>query len=112
MVGIINFTWAIGKPAEVTWVSISGARANIYFELHDQGPHSLRIEYAGSQEVRHLGYDQRGLAPMVLEFRRSIMELSEPAMTGEEGLQDLDFVLKAYESASTGLPVEIGQAVG
>ena len=112
VVGIINFTWAIGKPAEVTWVSVSGARANLYFELHDQGPHSLRIEYADSQEVRQLGYDQRGLAPMVLEFRRSIMEASEPAMTGEEGLQDLDLVLKAYESARTGLPVEIGQAAG
>ena len=49
---------------------------------------------------------------MVLEFRRSIMEASEPAMTGEEGLRDLDLVLKAYESARTGLPVEISQAAG
>ena len=112
VVGIINFTWAVGKPAEVTWVSISGTLANLYFELHDQGPHSLRIEYSGSQEVRQLGYDQRGLAPMVLEFRRSIMEASEPAMTGEEGLRDLDLVLKAYESARTGLPVAVGQAAG
>ena len=44
---------------------------------------------------------------MVLEFRRSIVEASEPAMTGEEGLQDLKIVLKAYESAQTGLPVEL-----
>ncbi len=110
VVGIINFTWAIGKVAEVTWVSVCGTRANLYFELHDEGHHSLKIEYADSQEIRQLGYDQRGLAPMVLEFRRSIMEASEPAMTGEEGLKDLDLVLKAYESARTGLAVEIGQA--
>jgi len=45
--------------------------------------------------------------PMVLEFRRSILEASEPTMTGEEGLNDLALVLKAYESAQTGLPVEL-----
>jgi predicted dehydrogenase len=44
---------------------------------------------------------------MVLEFRRSILENSEPAITGEEGLNDLDLVLRVYESAESGLPVEL-----
>ena len=44
---------------------------------------------------------------MVLEFRRSVLEESEPSMTGEEGLKDLAMVLKAYESARTGNPLEI-----
>ena len=29
-------------------------------------------------------------------------------MTGEEGLKDLEMVLKAYESAQSGMPVELG----
>ncbi len=28
-------------------------------------------------------------------------------MTGEDGLNDLDLVLKAYESSQTGLPVDL-----
>ena len=127
VVGIINYTWSIANPTEVTsvsdsgtrsianptevtWVSVNGTRANLQFQLRDVGRPSLRIEYGDSQETRQLGYDHRGLAPMVLEFRRSIIEASEPAMTGEEGLKDLDVVLKAYESARTGLSVEIDQA--
>ena len=109
VVGIINYTWSIANPTEVTWVSVNGTRANLQFQLRDVGRPSLRIEYGDSQENRQLGYDHRGLAPMVLEFRRSIIEASEPATTGEEGLKDLDVVLKAYESARTGLPVEIDQ---
>jgi len=35
------------------------------------------------------------------------MEESEPSMTGEEGLKDLALVLKAYESAQSGLPLAL-----
>ncbi len=104
VVGIINHTWSIGKPTERPWVSVTGGRANLHFEL---GRPWLKIDYGDSQETRQLDHDHCGLTPMVLEFRRSIMEASEPAITGEEGLKDLDLVLKAYESARTGLPVEL-----
>jgi predicted dehydrogenase len=50
----------------------------------------------------------RGIDPMVSEFMRSIREKTEPTMTGEEGRLDLAMVLKAYESANTGLPVLLG----
>lgn len=49
--------------------------------------------------------DPRGLAPMVHEFRQSVLDGREPAMTGPEGLEDLELVLKAYESMQTGRPV-------
>lgn len=104
VVGIINHTWSIGRPTERPWVSVSGSQANLRFEL---GRPWLKIDYGNSQETRRFDCDDRGITPMVLEFRRSILEASEPAMTGEEGLNDLAVVLKAYESAQTGLPMDL-----
>ena len=104
VVGIINHSWSIGEPGGRPWVSVSGTEANIRFEMGDP---LLEIEYGGSKETIRFDPDHQGIASMVLEFRRSIVEASEPAMTGEEGLQDLKIVLKAYESAQTGLPVEL-----
>ena len=104
VVGIINHTWSIGKATERPWVSVSGTRANLHFEM---GRRWLKIDYGNSKETRRFDGDCRGLMAMVLEFRRSILEASEPAMTGEEGLKDLAMVLKAYESAQTGQPLEI-----
>lgn len=105
VVGIINHTWRVGKPPERPWVSVSGTRANLRFEM---GGSWLKIDYGHSQETRRFNGDCRGITDMVLEFRRCIMEGTEPAMTGEEGLQDLALVLKAYESVRTGLPVQLG----
>ena len=102
VVGIINHTWSIGKPTERPWVSVLGTLANLHFEM---GRPWLRIDYGDSQETRHFDDDHRSIMPMVTEFRRCIWEASEPAMTGEEGMKDLDLVLKAYESAQSGLPM-------
>lgn len=104
VVGIINHTWSIGTATERPWVSVSGTLANLRFQM---GRDWLNIDYGKSQETRRFNGDHRGLIPMVLEFRRSILEDSEPAMTGEEGLKDLVLVLKAYESAQTGQPLGI-----
>ena len=102
MVGVINHTWSVGPPTERPWVSVTGTLANLHFEL---GSPWLKIDYGDSQETRQFDNDHRGIAAMVSEFKRSIMEESEPAMTGEEGLKDLALVLKAYESVQSGLPV-------
>ena len=104
VVGIINHSWSVGDTTGRPWVSVSGTMANLRFEMGDPW---LEIDYGNSQETRRFDPDFRGIASMVLEFRRSILEASEPAMTGEEGLKDLVIVLKAYESAQTGLPVEL-----
>ena len=107
VIGIINHTWSIGMPSECPSVSVSGTQASLHFEM---GRPWLKIDYGDSQETRRFKCDHQGLMSMVLEFRRSILEESEPAMTGEEGLKDLDMVLKAYESAQTGLPVALDQS--
>ena len=100
--GIINHTWSVGKTSNRPWVSVLGTLANLHFELGDSW---LKIDYGNSQESRLFDADHWGILHMVLEFRRSIMEATEPAMTGEDGLNDLDIVLKAYQSAQTGLAV-------
>ena len=104
VVGIINHSWSIGESTGRPWVSVSGTKANIRFEM---GNPWLEIDYGGSKETIRFDPDHRGIASMALEFRRSILEATEPAMTGEEGLKDLMMVLKAYESAQTGLPVKL-----
>ena len=104
VVGVISHTWSIGKPTDRPWVTVSGTLANLHFEL---GHPWLKIDYGDSQETRSMEPDHRGIPDMVLEFRRSIEEGSTPAMTGEEALDDLAFVLKAYESVETGLPVQL-----
>ena len=103
-VGIINHTWSIGKPTERPWVTVTGTLANLSFEM---GRQWLKIDRGDSQETLEFDPDHRGIMAMVLEFRRSIMEESEPSMTGEEGLKDLALVLKAYESAQSGLPLAL-----
>ncbi len=102
VVGIINHTWSIGQASERPTVSVSGTLGRINFEM---GRPWLKIDYGHSQEVRHLDDHMGGIDPMMSEFMRSIREKTEPTMTGEEGRLDLAMVLKAYESAKTGLPV-------
>jgi UDP-N-acetyl-2-amino-2-deoxyglucuronate dehydrogenase len=104
VVGVVNHTWSISKPVQRPRVSVTGTLGNLNFEL---GRPWLNIEYGDAQETRQFNADHRGIMAMVLEFRRSIFEKSEPSMTGEDGLNDLDLVLKAYESAESGLPVDL-----
>lgn len=106
VVGIVNHTWSIGKPVQRPRVSVTGTLGNLNFEL---GRPWLKIEYGDTQETRQFDDDHRGIMAMVLEFRRSIFDDSAPAMTGEEGLNDLDLVLKVYESAESGLPVDLNR---
>jgi hypothetical protein len=49
---------------------------------------------------------------MVAEFADGIRQGRQPSSSGEEGMRDLEVVLKAYESARTGAPVtlEYGRA--
>ena len=105
VVGIINHTWSVGKPTERPWVSVTGTLANLYFEM---GRPWLKIDYGDSQETLNFEDDHRGIPRMVEEFKRCISEGTEPAMTGEQGLEDLALVLKAYESAESGLPAKLG----
>ncbi len=102
VVGMINHSWSVAPPNPHSWVSISGTEASLYFE---PGRPWLRITEATSEVTVNLSDHSNGLVPMVREFRNSIIEGREPAMTGHDGMADLALVLAAYESMAMGLPV-------
>lgn len=98
-VGLINHSWASSSHPAPPWVSVSGSRGRIYFEV---GEPRLRLEQGDREQTIPLAQDYSGLAPMVREFRDSIREGREPEVSGQEGLGDLAVVLKAYESMERG----------
>jgi predicted dehydrogenase len=99
VVGLINHSWANPLHPLLPWVSVSGTRGRIYFEM---GKPWLRLEQGDSEQTIQLAQDYYGLMAMVREFRDSIREGREPEVSGEEGLSDLAVVLKAYESMKQG----------
>ena len=104
VVGLINHTWSVVPPQPHSWLSISGAEASLYCE---PGKPWLRVTDSQSETTVDLDDYGNGLAPMVREFRQSILEGRRPTMTGEDGLADLALVLAAYQSMETGLPVSL-----
>ncbi len=105
VVGIINHTWSVSKHSERPWVSVAGTTGSIYFEL---GLPWLKFMDGTGEKTLQLEDEHRGLAPMVREFASSIREGRPSAMTGEEAIEDLNLVRKAYESMELGTPVALG----
>jgi predicted dehydrogenase len=99
VVGLINYSWISSLHPPPPWVSVSGTRGRIYFEI---GKPWLRLEQSNEEQTIQLDPDYSGLAAMVREFRDSIREGREPEASGQEGLNDLAVVLKAYESMEQG----------
>ena len=67
---------------------MSRAKANLRFEM---GNPWLKLDYGDSQETRRFDPDYQGIVPM-----------------GLSSDVDLEMVLQAYESAQSGMPVELG----
>ncbi len=104
VVGLINHSWSVAPPTPHSWFAVSGAAGYLYSE---PGQPWLRLLVGDSETILDLEADSNGVAPMVREFHRSIVENREPAMTGNAGIADLALVLKAYESMYTGLPASL-----
>ena len=102
VVGIINHSWTLAAGLQPMWISVSGTKGRIYFQL---GAAELLLDDGRSEQRLALTQDHYGLVPMVLEFRDSIREGRAPQMSGLEGLADVAIVLKAYESMETGRTV-------
>ena len=103
LVGIINHTWSAGPHSERPWVTVSGSRASIAFEL---GGDWLDIIDSSGRRRQTLGSDRAGLVGMVREFRTSVQQGRVPAMTGQEGARDVALVQACYESMRTGAPAK------
>ena len=103
LVGVINHSWSAGPHSPRPWVTVSGSKASIAFELG--GDWIDTIDGSGRSR-RALANDRGGLAGMVREFRGSIREGRPPSMTGEEGTRDVALVQACYESMRTGAVVK------
>ncbi len=102
LVAVINHTWSAGPHSPRPWVTVSGSVASIAFELGGDWVDTID---ASGRRRQQLGNDRGGLAGMVREFRRSILEGRPPSMTGEEGMRDVALVEACYASMRTGAPV-------
>ena len=103
LVGVINHTWSAGPHSDRPWVTVSGSKASLAFELG--GDWIDTINEAGRHR-KMLDDDRTGLAGMVREFRQCVQRGRKPAMTGEEGARDVALVQAVYESMRLGAPVQ------
>ena len=95
-VGLIYHSWTSSRITSPHWISVSGTEGKIYFEI---GESTLKLERDLQSQTFDIAEPYNGLLPMVSEFLTSIESGNPPEMTGEEGLNDLIIVEKAYESA-------------
>ena len=101
-VGVINHSWSAGPHTDRPWVTVSGSRASIAFEL---GGDWIDTISSDGRSRRTLNGGRAGLAGMVREFRRSLEERTNPPMTGDEGARDVALVEACYQSMHGGSPV-------
>lgn len=104
VVGLINHSWAPVSGRGAKWVSVSGTKSRLSFEL--AGTH-LTIDDGRLERTIEASGDRHGVVPMVREFRDSIRGGREPETSGRVGMRDLEVTLKAYESMETGLPAAL-----
>ena len=102
LVGVINHTWSAGPHSDRPWVTVSGSKASLAFEL---GGDWIDTISESGRHRRTLDGDRTGLTGMVREFRQCVQQGRHPAMTGEEGERDVDLVQSIYHSIRTRGPV-------
>ena len=105
VVGVINHSWTAAQRPGPQWVSISGSKGHIYFEV---GAPWLKLDDGREERTLRLESDEYGLTAMVREFRACIAEGREPLTSGAVGIDDLSVVLKAYESIERGVSLPLG----
>ena len=99
--GFINHAWGIPGHTRLLWVSVTGTKGRL--DVATSGP-SLTPETEEGQRTVTLPDDTYGMRAMVREFAAAISEGRSPLSSGEEGLKDLEVVLAAYRSATSGMP--------
>ena len=105
VVGVINHSSAKTQNLAPNWVSVLGTEGRLYFELSQSW---LRLHDGRSERTLPCPGDRHGLLTMVREFSDSIRQGRQPEMSGREGLEDLEVVIKAYQSMDTGVAVALG----
>ena len=98
-IGLI--TYSSGTPIREGRQSVkaTGTRAQLRFAPFED---NVTIETLGREETIPVADAVEGVRSMVREFRDSIREDREPAMSGDQALTDIAVVLAAYESVTEG----------
>jgi predicted dehydrogenase len=102
-VGVISFSNGTRRSRARVEVVVAGTRETLTFDPY--GDTIERESLQGRSAERLQG--GRGSSAMLREFRASILEDREPAMSAEEGMKDLAVVLAAYRSVERGEPVSL-----
>ena len=97
-VGLIYHSWTASDIPTPHWIGMSGSDGKIMFEIGNQ---ELRVERGSYCQSFRIPDDCNGILPMVREFIDSINENRNPEMSGEEGMEDVRIITKAYESLTT-----------
>ncbi len=103
--GLINFSWGNASGSGRPWAAVTGSEGRIRFELGN--PAWLTLETGEGQQEFHFTDPAASWRDMVAEFADAIRQGRRPSPSGEDGMRDLEVVLKAYESARTGAPVAL-----
>ena len=101
-VGVINHSWSAGPHTNRPWVTVSGSKASIAFEL---GGNWIDTISPDGRSRLPLPGGGAGLAGMVREFRQSLEGRTQPPMTGDEGARDVALVEACYQSMHRGSPI-------
>ena len=102
--GLINFSRATCTSGPKDWATVTGSEGSFSFDPFGR---EVAVHTPTAHRTVQVSDSKRGIRPMVQEFRASIQEDREPAMSGEEGLNDLAVVLAAYRSAEQGGEVPV-----
>ena len=103
-VGLISFSWGNKGPARRPSISVTGTEGGI---SHVIGGPGLSLLNADGEQEFSFGSGDYGWRGMVADFVESIRLDRPPEVSGAEAMRDLAVVLKAYESADTGMPVTV-----
>jgi predicted dehydrogenase len=108
-VGLLLHSWSPSNSSETHWVSVLGTEGRIFFNVREP---KLVLERGDQVQSFELTGHPNGILPMVQEFVSSIHQQRLPEVTGQEGLRDLEMVMKAYESMEQGASVSLGLGQG
>lgn len=102
-VGTISYSNGTPRSRPKVEIVMAGTKETLTFDPFGETIERESLEGRTTEPVK----GGTGSSAMLLEFRASIFEDREPAMSAEEGINDLSVVLAAYRSVERGWPISL-----